>query len=218
MRRASEREGGAKKLPPPPSPRVPFDGVVVCVMPYVLTHPTSGSTVHAPIFGRPRGIFVAKPASCPGKKPRPGMMVGFELEFVSRLLDRKYGGPSSLSARRISVPWGKLGEDGGCYELRTLPVPAARAREVLFSCLSYLESVSARARADDGLHVNVSLVDKAAHFRLNPLDVWMLADPRKWSLRFGRSRCWSCMAPSRLSPPIFWSLYRDTPTPPVAWR
>jgi hypothetical protein len=127
-------------------------------------------------------------------------VVGFELEFVSRPLDRRHGSPSELASRRIRLPFGTLGEDGGAYEIRTRPVSGSRAAPVLMSCLEFMASCSARTRPEDGLHVNVSFAKKGLHFMVNPISVWMLANPRRWALKFGRSRCWACRLPGKLAP------------------
>lgn len=127
-------------------------------------------------------------------------VVGFELEFVSRVLDRRYGSPSELATRRVRLPFGTLGDDGGAYEIRTRPVSGDHARAVLLSCLEFMASCSARTRPWDGLHVNVSLARKSLHFLVNPVSLWMLSSPGRWALKFGRSRCWACRLPGKMAP------------------
>lgn len=122
------------------------------------------------------------------------------MEFVSRHLNQRYGSPSTLSTRRIRLPFGTLGDDGGCYEIRTRPAPGSHAAGILMECLEYMHSVSAKTRAEDGLHINVSLERKPLHSLVNPIWVWMLADPRRWALKFGRSRCWACRLPPSVLP------------------
>lgn len=127
-------------------------------------------------------------------------VVGFEFEFVSKLLDRKYGSSSALSNRRVRLPFGTLGEDGDSYELRTRPSSGVSAPEVLMSCIQFMDSVSARTRPEDGLHINVSLSKKSLHLSVNPICVWVLAEPHRWALKFGRSRAWACLLPRNLVP------------------
>jgi len=127
--------------------------------------------------------------------------IGFELEFGSGLLDKKYGSASAIRDRRIRIPFGTLGEDGLRYEIRTRPLRGDLAPGLMCRCLDYMQSVSARTRTEDGLHINVSLVKKDLNLKINPLQVWIFAKPKYWSLRFGRTRCWACRMPRNYTQP-----------------
>jgi hypothetical protein len=127
--------------------------------------------------------------------------IGFEFEFGSKVLDKKYGTAAALRSRPLRISLGSLGEDALRYELRTQPTPACNAPEVLKNCTAFMNSVSARTLAKDGLHINVSMVDNRLNLMVNPLMVWILAKPRLWALRFGRTRSWACRLPVHYTQP-----------------
>ncbi len=127
-------------------------------------------------------------------------MVGFEFEFRSRTLDKLVGGSDSLVGRAIKLDLGKLGEDGGCYELRTGVVNGGKAAKLMSACLRFLREYNAVTRYNDGVHINISCVRKTDHLRLNPLTVWSLARPHHWAKFFGRHRHIHCRLPNGQSP------------------
>jgi len=133
-----------------------------------------------------------------------GLVVGFELEFISSELDRVHGSSDLLRGRDVDLGFGFLGEDGGCYELRTKPVDGRAANGVLIDSLHFLKRHKARTRHNDGLHINISCSDKKKARSVNPIIVWDRCRVHFWVRFFGRRRSIYCKFPSRMEA---WSIF-----------
>lgn len=128
------------------------------------------------------------------------LRVGFELEFKSPHLAKKYGKPFWGGSLRISTPVGNIGVDGDNYELRTKPVRAPQAAGLLTEALALIEQFRGKTTSTTGLHINVSCSLKKYHHRIDPLKLWKKLNPKKWARLFGRQKSTFCSSPKSLSP------------------
>lgn len=129
--------------------------------------------------------------------PKNRLLVGYELEFTSKVLDRQYGGSDRLKSAVIPMINGKLGEDGGCYELRTRPILGDQAASTLKWALQFLRDCQAVTKLNDGLHINISCAVKEFQPYLNPVSLWVHSRPRYWATVFGRANHCYCKLPKR---------------------
>lgn len=129
--------------------------------------------------------------------PKNRLLVGYELEFTSKVLDRQYGGSDALARRPIALTKGKLGEDGGCYELRTDPILGDQAASTLKWALQVLRDCQAVTKINDGLHINISCAVKEFQPHLDPVSLWVYSRPRYWATIFGRAKHFACKLPKQ---------------------
>jgi hypothetical protein len=137
--------------------------------------------------------------------------VGFELEFKSRELTRKYGSSwnfsnGSCNKPKIKLPHksmekiGRIGGDGDLWELRTKPICFTKAKEYLKEAFSILRHFNASTNKNCGLHINVSCKKKKFHTNLNPITLSTILDTAKLAKKFGRAKTRACLSPTKNKP------------------
>lgn len=129
--------------------------------------------------------------------------VGFELEFKSPQLTKKYGNSWDISMRGkyIKLPNKtlekvmKMGADGPNWELRTSPVCGSKAKKTLKDAFFILKHFRASTSRNCGLHINVSCKRKGLHNKLDPIKLYKTLDPQKLAKLFGRENSRYCKCP-----------------------
>jgi hypothetical protein len=138
--------------------------------------------------------------------------VGFELEFKSRSLTKKYGDTWDLTFknRYFKLPnknlekTMRLGIDGANWELRTIPVCGTKARKTLKDAFFILKHFNAQTSRYCGLHINVSCKRKALHNNLDPIKLHKTLDPQKLARLFNREKSRYCKSPKNTKP---WTVF-----------
>jgi len=138
--------------------------------------------------------------------------VGFELEFKSPRLTKKYGSSWDIYHRGkyIKLPNKmlekvmKMGADGSNWELRTVPVCGSKAKKTLKDALFVLKHFDAVTSRNCGLHVNISCKRKSLHNNLDPIKLYKTLDPQKLSKLFGREGSHFCKNPRSTKP---WTVF-----------
>lgn len=162
----------------------------------------------------------------PTKKPtskialRPSdFRIGFELEFRSKVLVRRYGDPcrfcdgTGKPRKRIKIRGrtlaavGEVGGDGPLWELRTHPVCYTEFEDCLRKAFRILEYFEASAGKRCGLHVNVSCKKRSVHGNLDPLRLTKFLDTSKLSRLFGRQKLETCKSPVDTRPFALFDFY-----------
>lgn len=138
--------------------------------------------------------------------------VGFELEFKSKPLAKKYGDAWDLAFRGkyIKLPNRnlekvmKLGTDGPNWELRTFPICGSKAKTVLKDAFFILKHFQAHTNRNCGLHINVSCKHKGLHNNLDPIKLYKTLDPQKLAKLFKRENSKYCKCPMNIKP---WTVF-----------
>lgn len=138
--------------------------------------------------------------------------VGFELEFKSPPLTKKYGNTWDLAFknRYIKLPNKdlekvmKIGVDGPNWELRTLPICGTKARSTLKDAFFVLKHFNAQTTRYCGLHINVSCKRKSLHNNLDPIKLHRSLEPKKLAKLFGRENSKYCKCPKDQKP---WTVF-----------
>ena len=144
--------------------------------------------------------------------------VGFELEFKSRTLTKKYGSPweftnGSGNRGKIKLPTktmekiGRVGGDGDLWELRTKPVCFTKSKTYLKEAFLILEHFKASTNENCGLHINVSCKKKRFHKNLDPITLSTILDTAKLAKKFGRAKTRACLSPSENKPYTLFDFY-----------
>lgn len=138
--------------------------------------------------------------------------VGFELEFKSKPLTKRYGDSWDMAfrAKHIKLPNTqlervmKVGVDGPNWELRTNPVCGTKARSTLKDAFFILKHFGAITNRNCGLHINISCKRKSLHNHLDPIKLYKTLDPQKLAKLFGRESSKYCKSPKTTKP---WTVF-----------
>jgi hypothetical protein len=138
--------------------------------------------------------------------------VGFELEFKSKPLTKKYGDSWDIAFKRkyIRLPNIKLekimrmGADGPNWELRTFPICGTKAKKTLKDAFFILKHFNAVTNRNCGLHINVSCKHRRLHNHLDPIKLYKTLEPKKLSKLFGRESSKYCKSPKTTKP---WTVF-----------
>jgi hypothetical protein len=145
--------------------------------------------------------------------------VGFELEFKSKPLRKKFGDPCLLegsdgkSKTPIPLPCkslkkvGEIGCDGHLWEFRSRPVCYTKAKGYLMKAFRVLEYYEADTTRRCGLHVNISCKRSDLHDHLDPIGLTRRLDPPRLAKLFGRRTLPTCESPKNSKPFAVFSFY-----------